>query len=185
MEEIEYFEEFKPIPRVFHSFLTDEPFACCSMCGKPFGEEDAHIVEKSYQGSEVIFEYALCYPCRYQLRDDLSKKSLELVAHFFEERVDVKRRREQLIATFPDHEPWLEACILTGRRRSECESYNIYAECQAGDLIFSYMPFMISSEGMEELEKVLSRKTRDRLDDFVRDVLGLPGDCLGLPKVLV
>lgn len=173
------------IPAIFHSFLTDDPFVACSMCERPFTETTQYMIEKAYVRDEVIFEYALCDPCLDKIRSEVSVESLAAVARFFTRSMD-RDARTALQRKWPtDPEDWIQHCILTGRARSDCDHYQICGVCRGTDMVFGEMPCMISSPALEELQQELSKKTKDRFDDFTRDVLGLPTDLADLPLVLV
>ena len=114
---------------------------------------------------------------------------MQRVAAHIEERVDVEDRRILLVKeSTTDADPWIEKCILTKKLRKECDCYTIYAHCDGSDLLFSYMPYMISGDAMGELSKLLSKKSKESLDDFVEEFLGLPPDLTSdphSPKVFV
>jgi len=175
--------EFIPVPEPFHSFLSGEMFDCCMMCEKYLLDDGTQYhVERAFVQGEPIYEFALCLVCVDQLMSELSKESLVRLEAHFEERVDFDDRRNHLLkVSNTDVEPWIERCILTGKLRSACRSYAIYAHCDGPDLLFAYHPYMISEEGMTQLSRLLSKKTRDRLDDFTDEFLGLPPELKGQP----
>lgn len=75
----------------------------------------------------------------------------------------------------------LDACVLSKKPRERCEEYQIYAECDGGDLLFTYLPYMICGDAIEELIRLLSKKTRDAIDDFAGRHLGMPPDFADAP----
>lgn len=173
--------DWTPVPRIFHSEETGEPFEQCSVCGRRLLEDGTqYLVEKGFRKRETIFEYALCLACCESMREELSEASLKRIDHYFGERVDFAAHRERLMREHRgDWRAWLDRCLLGGGELGE--EYQIYGHCDGGDLLFAYAPYAISGAELENLGQVLSRETRERLDDFIDDVLGIPGDGLKLP----
>ena len=155
-------DEYIPIPKEFWSFAEDRPFEHCMVCNKPLLEDGRlYLIEKAYKKSEVVFEYA--------------QQSLRLIDHYFDEHVDLVKRRKGLIESYDEEiSPWLSHCLITGKPASECEEYQIMTLCDGEDLLFTYIPCLISGKAMETIQGILSKKTRDRLDGFVEEFLGLP-----------
>ena len=186
MDEPEYLvvHDFIPVPKVFYPFLEDHPFEHCIVCNRDLLDDDCvYLIEKAFKVTEVICEYAMCNDCRMGLRGELSKESLMRIGAWCDERVDMAERRKKLLKVSRGSvEPWIDECILTKESRGELEAYQIYAECQGKDMLFSYCPFMIGSKGMEELAKLLSKKTKDCIDDFTGKYLGTPPELVDLPE---
>jgi hypothetical protein len=153
----------EPIPEAFHSFESDGPFRACSSCGEVFGEDGVHLIEKAFQRGETVYEYALCQNCHEAIRQELSQESKQRIEAY-------------LRAAFERHEPagdLLEHCLFSGRPLGED-----YLICGmfAGPWRLPEVPcFAISGEEMQKMAELMSVATRKRLDDFVDDVLGIPG----------
>ena len=175
--------EYIPIPEIFHSFLYEGMFSECCVCDiELLHDGTGYIIEKAFKGDEVIFEYAMCNVCRMDMYEELSKKSLTLIEHYFDERINLVERRQDLLEGYDQSiEPWIDKCILSGKPRMDCDGYQIYADCDGGDLLFSYLPYIISCDSIDEIQELLSLKTRDRLDGFIRDVLNSPFDFKDMP----
>jgi hypothetical protein len=177
-----------PIPPEFHSFELEGLFRHCAVCNRNLLEDGVqYTIEKAFARGETIFEYAMCFDCVEKMRDELSLQSRKRIEHYFDERVDLAERRTNLLKfpILPNAKLWLNNCVLSGRLiRPESDEYQIYAHCDGGDLLFAYAPYSISGKTMDDIEKLLSEKTRDRLDDFIDEVLGIPGSHQGL-RVLV
>ena len=77
---------------------------------------------------------------------------------------------------------WIEYCILSGDRRDAVEMYQVFAECQGGDMLFSYFPFIIGAPAIRETNKLLSKKTKESLDDFTDCYLGLGPEFSEVPE---
>lgn len=169
-------DEYIPIPKQFWSFANEGPFEKCTMCEKPLRDDGTlYLIEKAYKQSEVVFEYAMCIDCHLGLREELSAQSLRLIDHFFDEHVDLVERRNKLIESYDEEiAPWLSRCLITGKPAEKCEEYQIMTLCDGEDLLFTYIPCLLSGEAMEAIQGLLSKKTKDQLDGFVDEFLGIP-----------
>ena len=186
LPEIEIGHDYIPIPPELHSFEIDGPFQKCATCSRDLLDDGTqYLIEKAFNRGETIFEYAMCFPCRAQIQGELSQGSLKMVEHYFDERTDFVARRKSLLEDGShDHRPWLSHCILSGEEIPADSEYQIYGHCDGPDLLFTYMPYAISGKEIEGLLQCLSKKTRDRMDEFVDDVLGIPGGHVDLPVFL-
>jgi hypothetical protein len=171
-----FVDDFIPIPPLFHSEQSGGPFETCVACDRALLVDGVqYIVEKAVRRGETIFEYALCRGCHEGLAEDVSRESTRRIEAHFGERVDLVDRRAALLARADDDaDPWVAHCVLSKRPRSECEEYQVVAQCDGSDLLFTYMPFLIAGDAMEDLFRLLSKKTRETLDDFTGQHLGMP-----------
>ena len=169
-------DEYIPVPKEFWSFAEERPFDACSVCHKGLLEDGSlYLIEKAFKKREVIFEYAICIECHLKLREDLSRSSLRLIDHYFDEHVDLTKRRRDLLQNYQeDVQPWLSHCVITGQAAEDCDEYQIMTLCDGSDLLFTYIPCLISGTAIEAIQGLLSKQTRDRLDGFVDEFLGLP-----------
>jgi len=165
-----------PIPPLFFSAQHGRPFDACVACERPLLVDGvSYLIEKAYRNGEVTFEYALCTACHANIAEDLSAESMQRIETHFEERVDLVDRSDALLEWADDDaEPWVETCILTKRRRRDCAEHQLLAECRGGELVLGVLPFMLSGAAMEDLFRLLSKKTRESLDDFTGRYLGMP-----------
>ena len=144
-----------------------------------------YMVERAFVKDEPVYEFAMCLDCQRDVLNELSQESLLRVEAHMDERVDLVQRRKRLLQEVgEDVSRWIDRCILTKKRRSDCRSWIIYAHCAGADLLFSYWPYMISDEGMQALERLLSKKTKDTLEGFIDEYLGMPPELKDLPIVL-
>ncbi|WP_207432772.1 hypothetical protein [Sabulibacter ruber] len=181
--------EFEPLPEELYSVESGKPFHSCITCHQPLLQDGVnYLLEKAVRYypeakvQDVIFEYAMCMNCAQQLREELSQESKANIDAFFAERVNLVARREALMA-LPDPlrlENWISHCLITGIPRTECTEYQIYAQCDGHDLLYTYMPYMISSQAMEEIQELISAHTRQVLDDFMDQHFGLPPELRSL-----
>ncbi len=187
LPEIGPIKEHIPVPPEFYSFETGAPFQRCLACQKSLTEDGTlYFVEKAFQRQEVLFEYAICIYCREEMQKEISEESQARINEYFTKEVDLVQRRKALLDRHRlNHQPWIDHCVLTGKSRECANQHQILTLCDGSDMLFSYMPYMISGEAMQILNRLLSKKTRDRLDDFVKDFLGLPPEIRDLDLVLL
>lgn len=183
--EIDYQHYSIPIPRIFYSVEHDGVFQHCSVCGSYLlDEEVSYFIEKAYRGPEVVFEYAMCSGCRDSMETELSMESMVNIGNYFIEHVNMNYR-EELLEQFDNNiKPWLDECVFTDIKRSECKDYQICAECQGPNLMVSFLPLIISSTAIDEIQNLMSKKTKDSFDRFVRDTLNPPVDFKDIPVLI-
>ena len=172
-----------PIPESFYSFegnLLEE----CAVCTRPLLRSGVrYMIEKAYVGSEPIFEYALCVGCQEGMSGDISRESIQRVEAHFEERVDIDQRRRRLPSPAgKDPLPWLTECFLTKKHQDDCRSHAIYAHCEGPWMPLGDLPLMLSDQGMDDLQRLLSKQTRETLDEFIDQYLGMPPELKDTPN---
>jgi hypothetical protein len=181
-------EVYVPIPKIFHSVYEEGPFSRCIVCSRNLLDEPVdYMIEKAYRGTEVIVEYAICQACAERLGSELSAESTARIERYLAERVDWAGRLQRL-AGLPadtlaggDIEPWIDRCLINREPRTGLHSYQIYAKCRGSRLERTLLPFMVGGPVTHEMGKLLSKKTRDRLDDFVGDYLGMDPTLVDAP----
>ena len=176
----EYFDRMREsetaIPAWFYPFLEDRPFERCLICERELLTGDVHyLIEKAWKGTEVIFEYAICIACTECQQEELSLESLQNISKYFMAQPHFMRRPREVM-NWPAEEPvrWTQCCALTNRPREEIENYQIFGHFRGNKMILSVYPLLICDEATEALAERLSKKTRDSLDDFVGEFLGMP-----------
>ncbi|MBL68709.1 MAG: hypothetical protein CMO74_09735 [Verrucomicrobiales bacterium] len=174
-EEFEIPANYVEVPPVFHSFLEEGPFSKCTVCGTELREDGTpYLIHKAFHREEVIFEYALCLPCRERMMEELSEESIQRINAYMDQ-FDMEARNEKMLEERgTDVSAWLSHCFITGRPVDGADERHIYAFCDGPDLVFSGLPMAIIGDVSEEMNELLSQKTRDRLDGFVDEQFGLP-----------
>ncbi|MDF9797506.1 hypothetical protein OKW21_002769 [Catalinimonas alkaloidigena] len=170
------------IPSIFHPFEKDEPFSHCVSCNSLLLEnETEYVIEKAirqypeYGTTDVIFEYAMCLECALKMRNELSRESLERVQAYMTEKSNLIEQSQKLRASHNwDINEWIGNCAFTGQSIKDQNEYQIFAHCRGNQMVFSMMPYMISSQAMDEMAELLSEKTQDELNRFVNDNFGIP-----------
>ncbi len=183
-------KEYIPVPKTFHSFASGKPFDRCVVCEKHLLENGTqYVVEKAikkYPGfgaQDVIYEYAMCIGCTTRMREALSGESLVVIDQYFDARVNLVERRNRMLRTAGlNVEAWLSHCLLTGTPREDLSEYQLYAHCDGPDMLFSYLPYMISAQALSDLSDLISAETKDILDDFIDEHFGLPPELKQLLK---
>lgn len=169
------------IPHVFLPHQSSSPFSKCVNCDRNLLDENTdYVIEKAvrqyreYGTSDVIFEYAMCMSCAELMRRELSQESLERVQNFMQQS-NLMASRQQLIDqnNWNIHD-WISHCAVSNLGMEQQDEYQLFAHCRGGQLVFSAMPYMISSTVAEAMSELLSPKTRDELNRFVDDNFGLP-----------
>ena len=179
-----FFTRLVPIPTIFHSLLNDGPFTHCIECNKELIEADeSYLIERVFRGTEPIMEYAMCFQCREKLSGELSRESLQRIEAHFEERVVLEDRIDLMLKeSGEDVSQWIDECLVTKRHRGDCREYQIMAACKGDKLALGPTPFMISGEAADEVGKLLSKQTRERLGEFTETHFGMPPEFCDSPK---
>lgn len=174
--------EFSDIPPKFYSDATGKPFENCLVCERDLLVSGTqYVVEKAlknyenFNTSDTIFEYAMCFQCLENFRDNVSDESRQRIDAYFAENVDlVKRRHTFLEADNLDAADWTSNCIVNGKLDSKCSEYQIYCQCDGSKMLFTYMPFMISGDAMDDIVQLLSKKTIGDIGGFMNEYFDVP-----------
>ncbi|HBE69224.1 MAG TPA: hypothetical protein DDW52_13835 [Planctomycetaceae bacterium] len=176
------------IPTCFHSLEHEGPFTKCIQCERPL-DDSLYFIERAFHGSEPILEMAICEACREKICEELSAESMERIRVYQEERLDVQLRIERLAEAEQsdpdDMSPWLSECVFTKKPRSECSRYQIMAACYGNELLADVMPMLVSDDAIEEMQRLMSKQTRDRLGDLVQEHFGQPSEFADGPAPLL
>ncbi|WP_370088389.1 hypothetical protein [Ekhidna sp.] len=160
------------IPREFYSFETNAPFERCIECEKYLlDDETEYIIEKAvknyegYSAKDTVFDYAICMDCAERMRKEISQESWKSMMQYFQENIDVQSRLEM---QFQSPEEGLKNCMIKKTGVNDCREYQIYAHCKGRKVNMENPPYMISGEVMEELLPLLSDKTIDEMNGFLK-----------------
>ncbi|MEM0968742.1 MAG: hypothetical protein AAGJ31_05285, partial [Verrucomicrobiota bacterium] len=117
---------------------------------------------------EVIFEYALCHRCAKNLRQELSKDSLQTMKRALQQS-SVRKTVDQ--------------CRVCELPRHDLLSYTIVGMCLGSDMLYHDVPILLCEPCLEDIVANFSQQTKDTLDDFQdRNFPGPPGLEEDLPK---
>lgn len=158
----------------------------CIECGRSLDESTYYYVERAVRRGEPLFEYALCEDCVYAFQDEISSESTRIITEYWLRHYDLDRRGDLRSESAGSSAlPLLGECVFTHRPASEIDEYQIWAWMCGNQLsVDDYAPALCSTEIIESVAELLSKKTRERLDDFVRDRLGLPPELQQLPLLV-
>lgn len=174
--------EMIEIPEIFRSSLDKKPFERCISCdtylledGTPYLIEKAVRNYKDHGVTDTIFEYAMCMNCMESMRQAVSKESLQRMEEYMLSQVNFLERQLQLLNDETlNIDPWIANCMVKGTPKQELTEYQLYCQCDGKNMVFTYMPYMIGNEAMEEMAELLSAKSRGEIDDFMDNNFGLP-----------
>lgn len=157
----------------------------CVQCGRDLTDPGTtYYVERALRRDEPLFEFALCESCVYDFEDEFSQESIEAIGRFWLQRADFDDREDRIDLT-ENGDELVETCIVSGRPRRELDEFQVFAWCRDGQFVADGVtPGILSGEIIDELAEKLSRKTRESLDDFIRENLGLPPELHKLPVLI-
>lgn len=178
---------FLDIPKVLHSVEKDMPFQNCIACGANLlTSNQYYVIEKVIRRNEVIIELAMCLHCRSDQSDDgMSEASAEVMKQFVQEKINFKQRMRLMSQVNEDDsiDPWLERCILSDQPSQIFSEYQIVALCKGPWIQRDFYPALISGKSVEELSGLLSKETRDWMDDFIGENFGMPSEFCEPPTI--
>jgi hypothetical protein len=186
-DELEPYSDYVPIPEIFHSIQHSGLFTKCIDCEKQLLEDDTtYLIEKAIKRNEVIFEYAICLDCATKLHGELSMESMQKIQEYFEKNVDMEQRffdYEDMDKS--DTSPWIDTCLVKNTPIDKCEEYQLYAMCSGDKMVVNVLPYMVSHAAIEDLQDLISKKTKDRMDDFIDDFMRIPPELKDIFKDLI
>lgn len=167
------------IPEKFHNSLSENPFEHCKMCERELLESNSdYVIEKAYRrfkdekAEELLFEVAICMKCANSMRTKLSKESLSSIQNFFfQKSMERRQAMDEMEELLQDP---LSQCLLNGKALEEMDEYQIYAHCSGYNISTGGGYYMLSDTMIEEIQSLLSKETRDELERFTDENLGLP-----------
>lgn len=162
------------IPKEFYSSKSKQPIEKCVMCEKEvLTDHEPYIIEKAFKNNEItketelIFEYALCTDCQQNTTSELSKESLNNIKMYYDLYVNFEERQAKLqdIDNFK-LEDWINKCIVTGKPLSEYKEFQYGGLFLRNQLLLANIPFAVGEKAINEMQELISKKTRDYLDGF-------------------
>jgi len=133
-----------------------------------------YLIEKAFKAEETIFEYAMCFECYEKTQKTLSENSKKLIQNYFEEHVDINNWRNRMLNEH-GHETgsWLNNCLIKNTTREDSKEHQIYGWFVGSHLVFNGMPYMLSSEVIDDLLELLSTETLGILDNLNDQLFGI------------
>lgn len=177
------------IPPVLYADATGEPFSHCVMCSKDLTEPDTHyMIEKAFrydrknEVTETLLEYAICSKCYEKMSANLSKESVDKLTEYLTRNINLGSRISLLMNGKTDVKEWLAKCVITGQDLKDCTEYQVCCECEGNNVLLSHLPVMFSGEAIEIMGELLSPETKEELDRFRDEFLGIPPEWRELLK---
>jgi hypothetical protein len=158
------------IPREFYPFDSENRFLECTICGKPLHEDERYVVEKAVKrystgNLDTIFEYACCEDCYLEMAEKMSKESIQKLQDY-----TMKHQANGLAHLMLIPEERGKHCFFSNKPIEECEEFQIFAAFK-GDFMSAIMfPMAVSGDVVEEMQELISEKTREELDDFGKKI---------------
>jgi hypothetical protein len=169
------------IPKQLHSDLSDDAFCNCVMCDIDLmASQVPYLIEKAFKRAPdgslyTIFEFAICMDCAQKTQDQMSRESLAKIQEYFAERTNLIERNEAKFENEElDFESWVDECVLSNKRISECDEFQVLATCQGDQMDMGVFPYALSGDEAEKMQELLSAQTKDEMDDFMNRHLDLP-----------
>ena len=167
-------DKYIKIPKVFYADSTGKPFERCLVCNKYLLKNGVqYVIEKviknykKYNTYDTIFEYAMCIDCSEKKGQSFSEISMRNIFEYFIKNINLIKRRTELLKDGElDINKWISKCIIKGTPVNELSEYQIACQCDGNDLLFTYLPYMISSEAIDEIVELLSAKTLGEIEGF-------------------
>lgn len=128
-------------------------------------------VFKNYPGEDkprALFDFAMCEKCMGEARRELSTESRLRIDRFMME--GLKKLEES--GQNPGDRFEQRLCTLSGQALSDCREYQVMAVCQADQILES--PLCLSEAMLEEIQSLLSEKSREELNRFSENNFGWP-----------
>lgn len=166
---------------LFFPFDSRDPFRECLICQCDLMQCEHYLIEKGLKGNDVLFEIAICLSCAEKMQKELSKESLERIQAKMQE-IDYGQRIQRLQGRkMEDLDAFIGHCAYSGEPIAPGEEHHIYALCSGDKMHYGLYPMALSGQIIEEIQDLLSEKTRDALDDFMNDYL-IPDDLRDILK---
>jgi hypothetical protein len=166
------------IPKVFKTFISEDYFRNCITCDKYLLDDDTeYVIEKVIREGYVELEYSMCLDCVDKMRQKMSKESMERVNHYFEVNFNFFEKRYDLFASQNSKiDDYISRSLFKDKSIHDLDEYQLLGHCRGNKMLLSVFPYIVCKDAIEEVQELLSAKTREELDDFTDKYFGLPPD---------
>lgn len=135
------------------------------------------MIEKVINAGQVEVEYSMCMHCVEDMRKKMSDESINNINRYFELNSGFLSKRYDLLASHSTNvDDYISNCLFKNKSVHESDEYQFLGHCKGKKLLLSIFPYMVCKEAIEEVQELLSAKTKDELDDFTNKHFGLPPD---------
>lgn len=177
--------DFEEIPKEFYSDLNQEVFKNCTFCSKDLSVGlVTYLIEKSFKINpsngmkNTVFEYAICSPCNLKKLEAMSEESVENIKKYITEHFKFL----EFELSKHNRDPFSK-CVVTGIPVEDLEEYNIVGQFVGDKMIKGQFPVLMSPSIGDEIQELLSQKTKDEFDDFMSEITGVPPELKELFKI--
>ncbi|GIV33947.1 MAG: hypothetical protein KatS3mg031_1482 [Chitinophagales bacterium] len=179
-----------PIPDIFYSDDTGQPMKTCVMCDRSLLEpgviyliEKAFTYNRKFNVRDTIFEYAICLNCNQKITVHISNESQSRIQEYFCTNSHFTFRSEYLLKKETlNLQDWIGRCCIKGTQWNDMAEFQIYGQFEGEHMMLSHLPIMLGDTALDELNNLLSEKTREEMDRFRDQFLGLPPELRNLLK---
>lgn len=165
--------QFGTIPKVFQR-TEGGLLNTCILCNKNLiAPAQDYLIEKAfrvypeYKKTDVLFEYAICFPCAEAMRNELSTESKQRIEAYFAARVNPQQRLNMLQPKRAPFKQWIAHCLINQTPIKQATEFSMYGHAYGKKLVYDFFPYAISGAVMEEVNELLSAHSRQILDDFI------------------
>ncbi len=172
------------IPKVFYSNISEKPIENCIICGCSLLENDTqYVIEKAFKDGIVEAEYAMCIDCVENMKGSMSEESMQNIENYIiENRSNMQELLNEFYLSGMDSGLLLKQCAIKGTPVDDLKEYQIAGLFKGRMIDPQVPPYLISMEAAEEINNLLSKKTKDELDNFIDELTGLPPEWLEILK---
>lgn len=176
---------FEEIPEEFYSDSDKEPFCKCTFCSADLKDgATSYMIEKSIKKGpnntkNTVFEYAICMACNLKKMQAMSEESVQNIKAYMEQNFVLETWESNLSS----ERDYFSNCVVTGKSIEELDEYNIVGQFVGNKMIAGQFPILISPSIGEEIQDLLSQKTKDEFDDFMSTITDVPPELKELFKV--
>ena len=186
---------FAPVPKLFWSEYSGEPFFKCVDCEVPLIESNVYVIQKRYVAGEAVFEMAMCERCRDKLTQEYSEETRANISAYMKQQFQKSAAAglddvagTQVIEVREIEEPedgeallqrCIEHCLVCGTERSKCHRYSLAGLCRDNEIVaqvtpISQTPLMVCEKCELGMADLVSQQTRDSWDRFVEENFDCP-----------
>lgn len=172
------------IPKIFKTSVSEVNFTNCISCEKDLlVNNEEYFIEKIINNNQVEIEYAMCMDCIEEMRKSFSEESMQRIEEYFAKNLDVFTARYNIMVNGSTNvNDYISHCIFNNKSIENLNEYQLIAHCKGNKLLLSVFPYMVSHDVIEEVQELLSAKTKEELDRFTDKHFGLPPDLLEIVK---
>jgi len=158
------------IPRLFFDTVKDLPFSNCSKCDRFLLDDNVeYMIEKVLIPNDVLYEFAICSGCIMSIQQEISEESLQNMHQFSE--TELNKRIQKIDHLLNKDFDTIKKELSGENPNLSYENCNVMAFFKGRNLVEDYPAVCVSTQALEKMQDVLSKKTRDSFDDFM-DFIG-------------